>query len=504
MVLATGKFLQNGKYVLGPVAIQRKLTVTYRATYAPSNQPVEILAARETLQGHPDFKRLQQHLAADAQRLAQCQHPNLVKVLDFFEEDGLCFLVLEQIQGHSLQEVVTSVGPLPEEMAVHYIRQVGLALMALQQQHLFHQDVQPGNIIRRLKSDVVVLTHLPGPGEISHNVSPNPYTLPGSDRLGRDIYGLAATLYYLLMGQPPILPNDPIQDRATAALPDPIALTTQLRQFQPGLSLMTEQAIIRGLTTQPQQRPETVEDWLALLPRNQPVQVPTPPLRSTTQPVTTSKPAPKPTKSDRLPRILLLSGAVAACLGLGGGLAIRLSWMDGTGPSLFKTEQSFPKRNWPGTVPQDPATENVSGSQTPASTRSGDRPRYEESVAEPAPAEPVEQPLPTRRRRVTPAQLEVPKTPTTSSPIAPTPQPSAPSPAANPQPPQDTAPPSAPVPSAPVAPEPVAPEPLPSAPVAPEPIAPPASDPAPPPSEPAPPVNAPASSSSPAESESAR
>uniref|UniRef100_A0ACD5H1V3 Protein kinase domain-containing protein n=1 Tax=Desertifilum tharense IPPAS B-1220 TaxID=1781255 RepID=A0ACD5H1V3_9CYAN len=69
----------------------------------------------------------------EAQRLAKCAHPNIVKVLDFFEESGLSFIVMEYIPGQTLAELIKSGQPLPEVKAVHYLRQVAEALSVVHQ-----------------------------------------------------------------------------------------------------------------------------------------------------------------------------------------------------------------------------------------------------------------------------------------------------------------------------------------------------------------------------------
>lgn len=478
MNLSAGKVLQNGKYVIDTMLGQGGFGITYRATQTYLDQTVVVKTLHDTLRHHTDFQRFQEQFIAEARRLAKCQHPNIVRVFDFFEEDGLSFIVMDYIPGQTLADIVYSSSPLSEAQAIHYISQIGAALSAVHQVGLLHRDIKPHNIMRRQGTDFVVLIDFgiareftPGvtqthTGLLSDGYAPIEQYLAQDKRTpATDIYALAATLYFLLTGTPPVAA--PLRDRVP--LPN-------LRQNQPHLSLAVEQAVLKGMAMEAHLRPQTVEAWLALLPRlpgeasatngtHQPAGMPpqyaagpnatvtsatlpvvpkpkpavsaasTPAngvatVAAKTMPTTSNGAAPvKRTQSSGpkpqqwLPQALLLSAAIAAVAGAGMGVALRFS-DNGAAPSLLNPDQSFPpKKDWPGSdVP-----ETTTPFAEPESTN-GNAPVPEVIAPEVAP-EPAEPELPPADEPA-PSPLEPPSAEVEPSPV----ESPSPAPAADPSP----------------------------------------------------------------------
>ncbi|MBD1833637.1 serine/threonine protein kinase [Cyanobacteria bacterium FACHB-472] len=266
MNLTAGAVLKNGKYILGTPLGQGIFGITYRATHVNSGQTVVIKTLNESLWTHPNFERFRQQFESSARRLAKVKHPHLVRVLDLFQESRQSFIVMEYIEGQTLAEI-TDIKPLPEEKAIDYIRQIGNALSLVHKAGLLHWDIKPQNIIRRQGTDDVVLViGIAGeltPGMIQTHaslVSPGYAAIeqyfPKKKRTpATDIYALAATLYCLLTGEPPI----PASLREKIPLPD-------LRQLQPNLGKEAIAALGSGLEMKAESRPQTVKNWLALLP----------------------------------------------------------------------------------------------------------------------------------------------------------------------------------------------------------------------------------------------
>ncbi|MBW4651212.1 MAG: serine/threonine protein kinase [Kastovskya adunca ATA6-11-RM4] len=263
--------LKNGKYVLDALLGQGTFGITYRATDTESGSTVVLKTLADSLQNHPEFHQFQRQFLADAQRLANCQHPHLVQVLDSFEEAGCPYLVMEYIPGQTLAELVASSSPLPKSQVVEYIRQVGAALTTLHKAGLLHRDVKPENIIQRQDTEAVVLTDVgitcawtPGIRQTHANFLSAGYasleqSLPdGKSTTATDVYALAATCYFLLTGQAPI----------AAPLREHIPLT-DLQQYHPDISPAVEAALWWGLEILSKDRPQSVEDWLLHFPLNE-------------------------------------------------------------------------------------------------------------------------------------------------------------------------------------------------------------------------------------------
>jgi serine/threonine-protein kinase len=108
MNLTAETALQNGKYVLDTQLSKGVFGITYRATNTESGQTVVIKTLGESLRQHSDFDQFKQQFLELAKRLSRCKHPNLVQVLDCFEEAGRPYLVMEYIPGQTLAELIQS------------------------------------------------------------------------------------------------------------------------------------------------------------------------------------------------------------------------------------------------------------------------------------------------------------------------------------------------------------------------------------------------------------
>ena len=83
----------------------------------------------------------------EAQAIAMLNHPNIVRAYDIDEERGLHFLVMEYIDGVSLQWLVEARGPLSVPRAVNYIVQAASGLQHAAERGLVHRDVKPSNVM---------------------------------------------------------------------------------------------------------------------------------------------------------------------------------------------------------------------------------------------------------------------------------------------------------------------------------------------------------------------
>ncbi|HEY9644420.1 MAG TPA: serine/threonine-protein kinase [Coleofasciculaceae cyanobacterium] len=263
-----GKTLQDGKYTLEQPIGQGGFGITFRAVHHYLRQTVVIKTLNPMSQSNPQYAEFERQFRDEARRLAMCLHQNIVRVNDFFIEDDIPYLVMDYIAGQTLEEVVFPDHPLPEAVAIQYIRQIGAALQVVHQNGLLHRDVKPQNIILRQGTQEVVLIDFgiareftPGVTQthtslISVGYAPIEQYLAQEKRTpATDVYGLAATLYALLTAQVPVASI--LRDRQP--MPTPIEL-------QPHLSAAVNQAVLRGMAVEVRYRPHTVTDWLALLP----------------------------------------------------------------------------------------------------------------------------------------------------------------------------------------------------------------------------------------------
>ncbi|NJK65302.1 MAG: protein kinase [Microcoleus sp. CSU_2_2] len=328
-----GKTLQGGKYTLEQELGRGGFGITFRANHRYLGQPVVIKTINESLRQQPNFAEFDRKFQDEARRLASCVHPNIVRVSDFFVEDGQPYMVMDYIAGQNLGDVVLPNRPLPEELAISYITQIGAALKVVHQKGLLHRDIKPQNILLRQHTQEVVLIDFgiareftPGATQTHTNMvsdgyaPPEQYFAQGKYTPATDVYALAATLYTLLTGQVPIaaiLRSQPI--------PTP-------RDLQPQLSATVSQAVMQGMTVEAQNRPATVDEWLSLL-RNSQASVTGPtvavlPGHGAQMPAEArTTPAVVPS-GERNSKIWLILGLVAIAVILGGFVAIARILLD--------------------------------------------------------------------------------------------------------------------------------------------------------------------------------
>jgi serine/threonine-protein kinase len=441
-----GKSLQGGKYTLEQELGRGGFGVTYKAIHHYLGQPVVIKTLNESLHLDPDFPRFQRQFQEEARRLALCLHPNIVRVSDFFLEANWPYMVMDYVDGPTLQEVVFLGKPLDEATAVSFIRQVGDALKIVHQKGLLHRDIKPANILLRRGTRQVVLidfgiareytpnltqTHT---GIVSEGYAPIEQYLKKEKRTpASDVYGLAATLYALVTGQVPT----PAVLRDRQPMPAP-------RDIKPELSPALNQAIMRGMAVEVRYRPASVDEWLSLLPHPLPQEQAQPPAapdptqtaatipvlpqhlpRERSQPQPASIPSPHPGK--RFPSFWL---AIAAAMA--GLVTVGTVWYQAQ-------EFSTP----PTTQPDDLPTEEEE--DTPEASP--------EAIEENSPAPPVRRTTPKRSRpsgeNAAPATSESPSPTPTVTPEAPNNEAPAPQPTPTPSP--DTTPSPEPTPTPPAA-----------------------------------------------------
>ena len=166
--------------------------------------------------GDPDHV---QRVQREAQAVAMLDHPNIVRAFDLDREGGLHFLVMEYIDGASLQYLVDSRGRLPIDRAVNYVAQSALGLQHAHDNGLVHRDVKPSNLMLDWAGTVKLLdlglARFARTADNVTQVSDSKTVLGTADYLapeqarsslvdGRaDVYALGAVAYFLLTGKPP-------------------------------------------------------------------------------------------------------------------------------------------------------------------------------------------------------------------------------------------------------------------------------------------------------------
>ncbi|MBD1812856.1 serine/threonine-protein kinase [Microcoleus vaginatus DQ-U2] len=293
-----GQQLHQGKYLIEAILGGGGFGVTYRAQNCKEGKGVAIKTLNANVQGKPNFREFQTQFVNEALSLAKCSHPHVVQVYEVFPETveniELWCMVMELIDGIDLASHLEDNGLLSEEIALPIIQQVGSALSFVHQQGFTHLDVKPQNIMIRTPPspplvrggvrentpfsssplnkggqggavliDFGLARQVTAPGKLRTNSNSGTECYAPIELLEKraelgaytDVYSLAATLYVMLTNELPF----PSQFRKQN-----IPLTPP-KQFNSKISDRVNTAIIKGMELEPQNRPQSVQEWLDLL-----------------------------------------------------------------------------------------------------------------------------------------------------------------------------------------------------------------------------------------------
>ena len=92
-------------------------------------------------------EKFRQKFIKEARNISKLNHPNIIKVLDVFEENGTAYYVMEYIEGGSLSDLIDKKGCLSEAETLNYTRQIASALRYIHANNMNHLDVKPGNVL---------------------------------------------------------------------------------------------------------------------------------------------------------------------------------------------------------------------------------------------------------------------------------------------------------------------------------------------------------------------
>jgi parallel beta-helix repeat protein len=279
--LPAGTLLANGRYQLQQVLGQGGFAITYLALDTQLKRTVAIKelcpqgcirdahnqVAPITLP--PDqFAQIRQRFVEEAQLVAQLNHPGIVRIYDVFQQNNTGYMVMEYLHGETLgAKLKRAGGVLPVDEAVDYILQVCDALEVVHHAGYIHRDIKPDNIIHCADGRLVLIDfgaarHFVANQTATYTVmltpsyaAPEQYSSAGRLDPRTDIYGLAATLYHLITGVPPL----PALDRTSGFdLPAP-------HLVEPEVGEALSDAILQGLAMRMDERPASVAEFAQLI-----------------------------------------------------------------------------------------------------------------------------------------------------------------------------------------------------------------------------------------------
>ena len=233
------------------------------------------------------IKFLPASLSQDAQALArfhsevriarQVSHPNVCRVFDIGDADGVPFLSMEYVDGEDLASLIRRIGRLSTDKAVEIARQVCAGLAAAHERGVIHRDLKPANVMLDSSGKIRITDF--GLASIAASLEGTdaragtpaymaPEQLEGKEVTTKsDLYSLGLVLYEILTGKRAFdaatLP-ELMKQREKSALTSPSSI---VRDLDP----LVERVILRCLEHDPAQRPASALQVAAALPGGDPL-----------------------------------------------------------------------------------------------------------------------------------------------------------------------------------------------------------------------------------------
>jgi serine/threonine-protein kinase len=283
-VLEPGTVLRERYELIGLIG-QGGMGAVYKA--ADRRLPGRLCAVKEIWPppgiGPEALAQTREQFLREASTLARLDHPNLPKVSDYFTltpagaTDDVAdrdYLVMDYVPGQDLDQVAQQARRqgrfLDPQEVLGWIDQLCQALVYLHGQAppVLHRDVKPANVKLtpegRIKlvdfglvkpldpEDPRTLTGLRGIGSLPYTPIEQYAGELGHTDTRSDLYGLGATSYHLLTGQPPVSAQDRFLDPGALRPP---------REINPAIAPGLERAVLAALALHPNDRPPSVAAW---------------------------------------------------------------------------------------------------------------------------------------------------------------------------------------------------------------------------------------------------
>ena len=218
-MLSPGTML-GGRYRLDERIAGGGMGDVWRGTDEVLGRTVAVKVLLPALLEEPGFA---ERFRGEARTMATINHPGVVDVYDYGNENGTAFLVMEYIEGDALSRTLSRVGRLTPARTMALIAQAADALHAAHEKGIVHRDVKPGNLLVRPNGTLVLtdfgiarsamVGQLTAAGSVlgtASYISPEQAAGQGATPLS-DVYALGVVAYQCLSGRRPFEGDNPLE-----------------------------------------------------------------------------------------------------------------------------------------------------------------------------------------------------------------------------------------------------------------------------------------------------
>src|SRR5258707_9088233 len=202
--------LLGGRYRIIGLLGRGGMGEVYRATDLTLGQSVALKFLPEAAASN---QRLLERFHGEVRVARAVSHPNVCRVYDIGEVEGMPFISMEYVDGEDLASLLLRIGRLPSGKAVETARKLCAGLAAAHDRGVIHRDLKPQNIMMNKRGDVVIMDF--GLAAIADQLSGAevrngtpaymaPEHLKGAEVTAKsDIFALGLVLYEIFTGKKP-------------------------------------------------------------------------------------------------------------------------------------------------------------------------------------------------------------------------------------------------------------------------------------------------------------
>lgn len=250
----------DGKYKILNKIGQGGMSVVYLAMNERANKQWAVKEVRKT--GVSNFEIVKQGLIAETDILKNLNHPSLPSIIDVIDGDGSFIIVMDYIEGRSLQDALKHYGAQREEDVIEWAKQLCDVLGYLHSKNIIYRDMKPANVMLKPDGNVMLIDFGTARVFKSNSVAdttclgtqgyaaPEQFGGHGQTDARTDIYCLGATMYHLVTGHNPAEPPYEMYP---------------IRQWNPQLSSGLEEIILKCTQRNPEDRYQSCDELMYAL-----------------------------------------------------------------------------------------------------------------------------------------------------------------------------------------------------------------------------------------------